>query len=336
MRRLLKIIIPKNVITYIRKVAYYFKIRKAFLSDAKSFYTVNMSDGTFNNYSSEKLETYIIYNAHSIEKGLTNIDFRIGFGEKAINSLFNYLNQYRDNNYDLSSYAYVFGISTLIAYSKKHKDYEFNTQKIDIFLAKHQASKLVDSNNCKGALEITKKNAEYYSSLNFENLTSTRKSVRDYHASPIGIEKINKAIEIASHTPSACNRQPWNVKIVQEKSQVNKLLSFQRGLKNYGSNIESLLVIYTSYHHALSINERHQVFIDCGMFSMSLLYALHSTGIASCALNASLSIEDENSILEELMIRRNDKIIMFISIGNYPDKFKVCQSTKKNINSIIS
>ena len=48
-----------------------------------------------------------------------------------------------------------------------------------------------------------------------------------------------------------------------------------------------LLIIAMDLKAFVPAHERYQHWIDGGMFSMSIIYALHSLGLSSCCLNWS-------------------------------------------------
>lgn len=83
-------------------------------------------------------------------------------------------------------------------------------------------------------------------------------------------------------------------------------------------------------------NERNQPFIDGGLFSMSLLNALEFEGLGACALNAMMDKKTEERIFEILKIKSNDRLIMFISVGNFKNEVKVPVSLRNNLEDIIN
>ena len=66
---------------------------------------------------------------------------------------------------------------------------------------------------------------------------------------------------------------------------------------------------------------------------MSLIYSLQYLGLATCALNANLSINKDCLIRDLLHIPESHNLIMFIAVGEYEDDFKVPKSTRDDVES---
>ena len=62
--------------------------------------------------------------------------------------------------------------------------------------------------------------------MNFFELMNKRESVRGYLDKPVEREKIEKIIECARLSPSACNAQPWKFVVVDNKEIVEKILRY--------------------------------------------------------------------------------------------------------------
>jgi hypothetical protein len=82
--------------------------------------------------------------------------------------------------------------------------------------------------------------------------------------------------------------------------------------------------------------EHYQHWIDGGMFSMSVVYALHSLGVASCCLNWSQSPTNDKLLRSRLDIKDNHSIIMMLAVGLPNDNNNVCISARRPISEIYS
>jgi nitroreductase len=171
---------------------------------------------------------------------------------------------------------------------------------------------------------------------NPENFFLSRYSLREFNDSIVSEEKIQHAIQLAMKTPSACNRQAWHIYHTSQQKIKNQILEFQSGNKPFGEKIPNLLVITSDIKAFFSAEEHYQHWIDGGMLSMSIIYALHSLGIASCPLNWSQSSEKDKKFREEINIKDNHTIIMLLAVG-YPDEDnKVCISERRPIDEIYT
>jgi nitroreductase len=281
-------------------------------------------------HTKENLESLISIHYHSIEKGLSNPNFRPGFGRNAINGLINGLKEHK-KNYGDNSFRYMMGLGIIEQYIKKHENLNYN---IDWVLEK--ASSLEKLNvNLGGSSLFSKEELLSDAKLDFKHLSESRVSVRNYSSEEPNIESVENAIEIAMKTPSVCNRQEWNVVMVKSPEKLSMLTKVHNGLKNDGENLQLMLVVTTDNNFFKGPEERNQGYIDGGMFAMSLLYALHYKGLATCAINANLDFYRDKEIRSLLDIKEYENIVLFIAVGNYPDNFKSPVSKRMPAKNII-
>lgn len=60
--------------------------------------------------------------------------------------------------------------------------------------------------------------------MNFEQITKNRRSINFFDPEKeVPREKIKKMVELASHTPSSFNLQPWNLMVLQNREQKEQL-----------------------------------------------------------------------------------------------------------------
>jgi len=154
---------------------------------------------------------------------------------------------------------------------------------------------------------------------NPEDFFLTRRSLREFNEKSISDEILKKAITLAIQAPSVCNRQPWHIYEIRNKKLIEHALSLQNGNRGFGDKINHLLIITTDLKAFFSSKERYQHWIDGGIFSMSLIMALHSVGIASCCLNWSQNIRNDLKLRSKIKIENEHSVIMLLAIG-YPDE----------------
>ena len=83
-------------------------------------------------------------------------------------------------------------------------------------------------------------------------------------------------------------------------------------------------------------SEHYQHWIDGGMMSMSIIYALHSLGVASCPLNWSQTPKADKALRKALKIENNQTVIMMIAVG-YPEQANiVCRSSRRPFEEVFS
>jgi nitroreductase len=277
------------------------------------------------------VEAQIIYHYHSLEKGLSNINFREGFGKSAYTKLMDALRVFGQLGYDKNSFAFQSGISTLQAYIKKHEKTDIDTTFMQDFI-----NSLGDFSQIKplgGVFNFNKEEVLKASKKDFKSVALSRFSVRDYSEEPVDESLINQALEIAKKTPSVCNRQPWHTHIIRNKDLIDKVITLQGGLRGQGHNMDTLILVTANNLYFTDYIERNQGFSDAGMYAMSLMYALHYMGLATCPLNADFHIDVDKKMRQLLNIQSYENLVMFISVGHYDKTFKSPKSPRDDIKS---
>jgi len=166
-----------------------------------------------------------------------------------------------------------------------------------------------------------------------EDFFFSRYSIREFDGSKIGREKIMRAIELASKTPSSCNRQPWFTYHLDDGELINKVLSIQGGANGFGETISNLVIISVDQRAYDTAVERYQGWIDGGMYGMSFIYACHSLGLGTCCLNWAKNTSDEKSLRSLLPIKNEHSVLMMIGIGLPCSEFKVCRSKRTPVSA---
>ncbi|BAP55952.1 nitroreductase [Thioploca ingrica] len=193
-----------------------------------------------------------------------------------------------------------------------------------------------NSNDIHGAMEYNLSHFKKGKLEQPEDFFLTRYSLREFQDKTVGDEIIHRAIRLAMKTPSVCNRQAWHIYHTSDKEVKNSVLRYQNGNRHFGENIPNLLVITTDLKAFFSATERYQHWIDGGLLSMSLMYAFHALGMATCALNWSQSPKNDKLLRKIVNIKPDHTIIMLLAVG-YPDENnKVCLSARRPFEEIYS
>ncbi|WP_198027660.1 nitroreductase family protein [Seonamhaeicola sp. S2-3] len=170
----------------------------------------------------------------------------------------------------------------------------------------------------------------------FYNLSKLRRSVRWYEDRPIPRELIDKAISAALLSPSACNRQPFEFRIFDDKELVQKVANISWGTLGFSHNFPVIIVVIGKLEAYFDERDRHVIYIDASLASMSLMYALETLGLSSCPINWPDVKQFENEMEELLGLEKNERPIMLMSLG-YPDKEALVPfSEKKDLFEIRS
>lgn len=117
----------------------------------------------------------------------------------------------------------------------------------------------------------------------FVEIVGHRYSVREYSAEPVSQDVLDKVNAVTRKALSVCNRQATRVSQITDPVKIRAALDIQGWFRGYAMPPVSLLVT-SDIRAFMNENERNEPFTDGGLFSMSLLYALETYGLAVCPL----------------------------------------------------
>ncbi len=177
-----------------------------------------------------------------------------------------------------------------------------------------------------GCLSLKKKDLCFHS---FEDVVLTRHSIRNFAQKEVRREDVVKAIELASMCPSACNRQPFKVYIINSTKKEELGLANQTNANKY--------LIVTGIVDAFALNEFNDWLVSASIFCGYLSLTLHYCGLGNCLMRMNLNEETTyNSILRTYLgIPNNEKMCLEIAVGYYDDESYITRSFRKPIGDII-
>lgn len=332
MRKIVKKLVPESILSKIKRIFNQIQLYKDYRKDMKRYskYSLELSKER----SQRHLETDLIFFYHKIEKGLSLPNPRVGFGKGNVNYLLEQLKKYQA--------TYGWDYTAQVSLNALYSYYEFNKQHglvledllSEIEHLKKGAMKSSNNGVTMGGVSKVKKKEIKNTEVNFKDFANTRYSIRNFSKGRISKSTIEEAVMIAQKTPSVCNRQSSKVYIYEGEDK-DKVLKHQNGNAGFGNDADKVLLITVELKDFRGPKERNQAFIDGGLYSMSLIYALHSLGVGTCALNLSLSHNDELKLKKEARIPESEVTIMMIAIGEIPEEFYVADSPRREIKDVL-
>lgn len=149
-------------------------------------------------------------------------------------------------------------------------------------------------------------------------LSRRRRSVRWYLPKPVERETVDRAIEVAAQAPSACNRQPFEFRIVDDPALLAKVAAIPPGTAGFVHNLPAIAAVVGKLDAFAKERDRHLIYIDGALAAMAFIYALESQGLASCCINWADSGREERAMRAALSLRPEERVVMLIAFG-YPD-----------------
>lgn len=285
-----------------------------------------------------RVETRLAFDIHRLEKGLSHVSFRYGFGKGVLREIAKRMTMLEKAD---SAYAanplYLQGLAAVGEYKRRHAEADYDLSGVAAMFPKHiwqQADGTADSHMAGSFLMDTAGKRDNFST-GFVELAKHRYSVREYSAEPVSQDVLDKVYAVAMKTPSVCNRQATRVYQITNPAKVKAALDIQGGFHGYAAP-PVLLLVTSDIRAFMNESERNEPFTDGGLFSMSLLYALEAYGLAACPLNAMFDLSQAQRTRKLLGIPDNEFLIMYIAVGNFPDTVPVCCSTRKAVADVVT
>lgn len=153
----------------------------------------------------------------------------------------------------------------------------------------------------------------------------TRRSVRQYKPQAVEREKMQTIVECGIHAPNAMNKQPWEVRVVDNADYINGVTELYKkanpkaaedpAFKNMFRNAPTVVFIG---HDTKSESSP----FDCGLLAENMMISAWSMGIGSCCLGTParfMKTPEAAEYLQKLGFSEGYELLYCIGFG-YPDE----------------
>lgn len=165
-------------------------------------------------------------------------------------------------------------------------------------------------------------------------LARHRRSVRWYLQKPVPRDAIDRAIELATQAPTACNRQPYEFRIFDQPQLVQEIISIPYGTAGFGHTVPVVAVVVGKLRNFFDERDRHLIYIDSSLAVMGLLYGLEVQGISTCCINWPDIAEKEAKLSALLQLDADERPVMLVAMGYADPDGLVANSSKKSITHV--
>lgn len=283
--------------------------------------------------SDQQLMFRLLQRAHSFEKALSLYDIQPLFGREKLKELVRLIRLYESRGLCPKGVEYQKALNAYLSYQQFHQQRTIDIYKEFDFLAGFEVKEGYPLG--KSVVAVTALDILRNSQGNFEQLSKSRFSVRQFSTRFVDDKLIEDAVVLAQKSPSVCNRQSGHVFLIDQEDLKSKVLMIQRGNAGFGHEIKRLLVITASIESFDGPKERNQAYIDGGLFAMSMIYALHYKGLAVCPLNWSSGREKDLLLRRTVPIPNEHVIIMLLGIGHHKEEYMVATSPRRAISDVF-
>ena len=152
-----------------------------------------------------------------------------------------------------------------------------------------------------------------------------RRSIRKYKPQPVEREKMQTIVECGVNAPNAMNRQPWEVRVVDNPDFINGVTELYKkeqpkvaedpNFKNMFRNATTVVFIGRDVQSGSAE-------FDCGLLSENMMLAAQSMGIGSCCLGSPAAFMRSPAAaeyLKKLGFSEGYELLYCIAFG-YPDE----------------
>lgn len=161
----------------------------------------------------------------------------------------------------------------------------------------------------------------------------TRRSIRKYTAQQVSRAQIDTIMKAALYAPSALNKQPWEVRVVQNQKWLNELLN-ERFKKNAeGKELQGSAAKYKEpefsvFHHAPTLIviardvSNPSSSLDCGIILQNILLSAHAIGLGTCPIGSAvdvLNLPENKDLLNLINIPEGYEVAITAALG-YPNE----------------
>ncbi|MEG0913491.1 MAG: nitroreductase family protein [Oscillospiraceae bacterium] len=174
--------------------------------------------------------------------------------------------------------------------------------------------------------------------MTFHEMVSTRQSCRQYSNRQVEHSKLERIIDTARLSPSACNSQPWHMTVISG----DRTPPFSKCLQNMGMNK------FTSECPAfIVINEeestrtakiggkllgQHYAGYDIGLLVAHICFAAQEEGLSTCIVGWF----DEKKIKDYIGLDKKKKVSLVICVGYAKEDDVLRVKVRKSISDIAS
>ena len=291
------------------------------------------------NHARWALSSELLFQYHKLEKGLVIPGKHRLFGTDPVRATMALMRRWEAAGHPTSDPIYRGACSTVSCYRAALQARGLDREspaldQIDRFLAERQPTLAAGPMTTPVPLAAPG-NAAAGSWQAFEALSVARRSVRDFSSQAVPGELVQEAVRVAALSPSACNRQPNKVILIEGREDIDRALAFQNGNRGFGHKVPLLAVLVVDSTGYFDGSERNQAYVDGGLFAMSLMFALRALGLGSCSLNWCVTPATDRAFRKLGHVKDQETIMMMLAIGYPPEAVTVPLSPRRHADEVI-
>ena len=272
-------------------------------------------------FRKERETAEIIRLVHSLEKGLSLENPRLGFGVAKINALMNRCDRFAED-FGPQEFCLLMAYDAIAEYIAFHKRKGYAHEDFDKICSRFSALTWGGEHTGKYGGTLTVSDADR--KLGVEELTAffaSRHSVRDFTGEPVSDEELFSAVRAAQLAPSACNRQAVRAYVLPSKKISDLYGGNMEGIGGFAQDADKFILI-TGKVSAYRMSEYDQHIVSAGIFTAYLTLALHAQGIGSCVVQRPLQYSGQwETIRQACNIPGDEQMVLMVAVGKSKDSY---------------
>jgi nitroreductase len=166
-------------------------------------------------------------------------------------------------------------------------------------------------------------------------LARRRRSIRAFATTAVAHDVIDQALDVARFAPSACNRQAFSFRVVDDPTLARSLLAIPGGASTgFGEHVPCVVAVVGQLRAYFHVRDCHVIYIDGGLAAMNFLLALESQGVASCCINWPNIDANHRRAQALLHLEDDERIVMLIAVGYADPTYRTPRSLRRSVAAI--
>jgi len=175
--------------------------------------------------------------------------------------------------------------------------------------------------------------------MDFIDLINKRQSVRKYSKKPVAKGDIEKCIEAARLSPSACNSQPWTFVVVNTPELAHKVGKASIGLaytfNKFAPGAPVFIAIIIEKPKVVAqvgekLKDREFPLIDIGIAAEHFCLQAAELGLGTCMIGWF----NEEKVKALLNIPENKRVGLLIALGHPVDNYRQRKKIRKDVSRV--
>lgn len=153
----------------------------------------------------------------------------------------------------------------------------------------------------------------------------TRRSIRQYKPQAVEREKMQTIVECGINAPNAMNRQPWEVRVVDNPDYINGVTELYKKANPKAAADSTFRNMFRNAPTVVFIGhdtKSESSPFDCGLLAENMMLSAWSMGIGSCCLGSParfMKSAEAAEYLKKLNFSEGYELLYCIGFG-YPDE----------------